>query len=256
MPADTSPPAGVRARARAQTTRQILDTARHHLATQGAAGLSLRAVARDLGMVSSAVYRYVPSRDALLTQLIVDAYEALGTAAEQAENRVPRDDLSGRFRAVARAVRRWAVEHEHEYALIYGATRVPSLLIGIVQDAVVRDVGPDDLRVLSPEVLASIATVLPSFDLPGAVMPPDLVVRGLMAWTYLFGAVSFDLFGHRHNVISDERAVDHPFFEHEIDRLTHWLGLPAHLPPAASEAPSGAPPAGTPVSVVEGRAWG
>lgn len=48
---------------------------------------------------------------------------------------------------------------------------------------------------------------------------------GLMAWTYLFGAVSFDLFGHRHNVLTDERRPDHPFFEYEIGRLIELLGF-------------------------------
>ena len=72
---------GVRARVRAELTREITDAARRHLAAEGAAGLSLRAVARELGMASSAVYRYFPSRDDLLTTLIVEAYDALGAAS-------------------------------------------------------------------------------------------------------------------------------------------------------------------------------
>ena len=77
--------AGTRARVRAALTREIADTARRHLATDGAAGLSLRAVARELGMASSAVYRYFPRRDDLLTTLIVEVCDALGAAAEEAE---------------------------------------------------------------------------------------------------------------------------------------------------------------------------
>ena len=65
--------------------RAILDAGRRRLASDGATGLSLRAVARDVGMVSSAVYRYVPNRDALLTALIIESYDALGAAAEEAE---------------------------------------------------------------------------------------------------------------------------------------------------------------------------
>jgi AcrR family transcriptional regulator len=235
-------PLGARARARLETTQQILDVARRHLATDGAAGLSLRAVARDLGMVSSAVYRYVPSRDDLLTQLIVQAYDALGEAAEAAEAAVPRDDLAGRFRAVARAVRCWAMAHEHEYALIYGspvpgyrapertippASRVPALLIGILRDAVASRVVADDLPVLPPAVDASLAPVRQAFDTDDVRVPSGLVARGLMSWTYLFGAVSFDLFGHRHNVLSDEKAADHPFFDYEVESLLRLLGLPS-----------------------------
>ena len=82
MTATAAPTA--RARARAELTEEIKAVARRQLAEQGSAALSLRAVAREVGMVSSAVYRYFPSRDDLLTALIVDAYDAVGDAAEQA----------------------------------------------------------------------------------------------------------------------------------------------------------------------------
>ncbi len=74
---------GVRERARAEITSEIVRAGRDQLATDGAAALSLRAVARELGMVSSAVYRYVASRDELLTLLIIEAYDALGAAVEE-----------------------------------------------------------------------------------------------------------------------------------------------------------------------------
>ena len=74
-----------RERVRAELTREITDVARGQLATEGAGGLSLRAVAREMGMVSSAIYRYFPSRDDLLTALIIDGYNAVGGAAEQAD---------------------------------------------------------------------------------------------------------------------------------------------------------------------------
>ena len=142
-----------RDRARAEVTRQILDAARRHLATDGASGLSLRAIARELGVSSSAVYRYVASRDELLTRLMVAAYDALGVAAETAEAAVARDDLPGRWAAVCHAVRAWARAHPHEYALVYGtpvpgyaavsatiapAARIPTLLLGILADATDR----------------------------------------------------------------------------------------------------------------------
>jgi len=231
---------GVRERARVAMTAEIMDTARAHLAADGAAALSLRAIARELGMSSSAVYRYVASRDDLLTALIVEAYDSLGAFVEAAEASHPREDHPGRFRAVARSVRRWAVENEHEYALVYGspvpgysapettvgpATRVPTLLVAIILDALATGWEPDDLTDLPDEVSACLGPVRDSFSRDGTEVPADLVARGLMAWTYLFGAVSFDLFGHRHNVITDERAVSNPFFEHEVDRLIRLVGF-------------------------------
>src|SRR3954468_9740723 len=80
----SSTPGGARARARIEVTAAIKDEARRQLAAEGAAKLSLRAVARQLGMVSSALYRYFPSRDDLLTALIIDAYASVGAAAEAA----------------------------------------------------------------------------------------------------------------------------------------------------------------------------
>src|SRR4249919_2355012 len=78
-----------RERARAQTVADIVRLGREHLALHGAAALSLRAVARDLGVVSSAVYRYVESREELLTLLVVDGYNALGDSVDTALRRAP-----------------------------------------------------------------------------------------------------------------------------------------------------------------------
>src|SRR5688500_20157242 len=93
----------VRERVRAELTAEITAAARRQLAEVGAAGLSLRAVAREVGMASSAVYRYFASRDELLTRLITDGYDALGAAAEAADDpsAAPRE----RWLAVGRAVR-------------------------------------------------------------------------------------------------------------------------------------------------------
>ncbi len=103
---------GARARARAQLTTEILGAARRQLAEVGAPALSVRAVARDLGMVSSAVYRYFATRNELLTALIVEAYDSVGSAAEDAaaaDGRTPRE----RFVAACGALRRWALGHPH-----------------------------------------------------------------------------------------------------------------------------------------------
>jgi AcrR family transcriptional regulator len=112
-------PTTARERVRAELTAEITDAARRQLAGVGAAALSLRAVARELGMASSALYRYFPSRDDLLTRLIIDGYDALGNAAEKADD--PSAPPEQRWLAVCRAVRTWAREHPHEYALLYGS---------------------------------------------------------------------------------------------------------------------------------------
>src|SRR5436309_14691446 len=100
-----APPRTARDRARAELTGEIKAVARRHLAEQGSAALSLRAVAREVGMVSSAVYRYFPSRDDLLTALIVDAYDAVGAAAEEALAANRRRGAGARWLAVSQAIR-------------------------------------------------------------------------------------------------------------------------------------------------------
>jgi AcrR family transcriptional regulator len=161
-------PAGsIRARVRAEMIAEIKTTARRHLETDGA-NLSLRAVARDMGMVSSALYRYFASRDDLLTALILDAYNALGEAAEAADAAVTdRSQLRARWLATARGIRGWALRTPAEYALLFGtpvpgyaappdtiaaAARTPVVLIGILADGFASGAltGESALRIGAP----------------------------------------------------------------------------------------------------------
>jgi len=214
---------------------EIKAVARRHLAAEGA-DLSLRAVARDMGMVSSALYRYFPSRDELLTALIVDAYNALGEVAEKADADVhERRDFAGRWLAVARAVRGWSLRRPHEYALIYGSpvpgyaapqdtvvpsTRVVLVLGGILADAhaagaLTPPTGGVRLpAALRPELRAIAQAIATGVD-------ERILARGLMAWTELLGSVSFELFGHLTNVFEERTA----WFEHQVRTMTRFIGL-------------------------------
>ena len=205
-----------RAKVREELTRDIKDVARRQLAEHGSAGLSLRAVAREMGMASSAVYRYFPSRDELLTALIVDAYDAVGGAAEQAEQAVRRRDFPGRWAAMVGAVRGWALAHPQEYALIFGspvpgyrapshtvdpASRVPLLLLRILTDAVGGGRVPaPSSRPMPRPVRADLKALS---ELVAPTLSEQHLVRAMMAWTQLVGSISFELFGHLHGVIHD-----------------------------------------------------
>lgn len=224
----------VRARARDELVVEIKGSARRQLAEVGAEALSLRAVTRDLGMVSSALYRYFPSRDALLTELIIDAYDALGQACEDAEGAVARDDFLGRWRSIANAARRWSVDHPHEYALIYGtpvtgfaapddtidpATRVARLLLALLVDieaAGLRAI--DDPTPISPALARQLDALTES--LPGPVDRGRLL-RGLGAWTAVFGMISFELFGTFKNTFDEAE----PLFVYQVDLLADQMGL-------------------------------
>lgn len=229
-----------RAAHRARTLAEITAIGREHLSTYGAAGLSLRAVARDLGVVSSAVYRYVPSRDDLLTLLVVDAYAELGEAARAAEAAVSRSDHLGRWRAVSHAVRAWALASPSRYGLVFGTpvpgyrapaeqttapgTIVITLLLANAADAQVAGAVPAGASGGVPASLRRDAQrVREQF---GLALGDEMLTATLLAWVTLFGAVSFEVFGqYGPDTFSDPAAT----FAVLVDLLAGVLGL---APPA------------------------
>lgn len=239
-----------RERARAELTREIKAEARRQLAVSGADGLSLRAVSRALGMASSALYRYFASRDDLLTALIIDAYDAIGAEVEKAVAAAPPASSPGgartRWLAACRAVRSWARANPHEYALLYGspvpgyrapeetippAARVPAALISIMRDAAAAGLltappepgAPPEEGAL-PEGLAAQAEVARAAI--GSDVPLGVLARGVIAWTQLFGMVSFELFGQFANTFD---PADH-LFDYAAARMAAFIGLPQALP--------------------------
>jgi AcrR family transcriptional regulator len=253
-----SPARTARALARETITREILDSARARLSTDGAAALSLRAVARDVEMVSSAVYRYFPSRDALLTALLIESYNELGEAAEAADAGVAdRSDAAARWLATFRAVRAWCVAHPGEFGLLYGtpvpgyaaprdtvdpATRVVRVLVRIVGDAYAAGARP----VVAPgsgaaragasgvaggrsgETMAPALAFIANHGLMEGADPadgelPETVRRAVMAWTMLFGMISFELFGHQEGSVADSAA----WLDEVALRLAADLGIEA-----------------------------
>lgn len=229
-----SAPRSARVRVREELTREIKQAARRQLAEGGSAQLSLRAVARELGMVSSAIYRYYPSRDELLTALIIDAYDAAGSAAEQAESDVRRTDFAGRWLAVARAVREWARSNPQEYALIFGspvpgyrapsdtvhpATRIPLLLLQILVQA--GEAGQYPATAGGPIPRPVRADLKALRQLVAPELAEHQLARAVMAWTQLIGSVSFELFGHLVGAITDHDS----YFDYQMGRIGHDLGL-------------------------------
>ncbi|MET4592434.1 TetR-like C-terminal domain-containing protein [Arthrobacter sp. 754] len=226
-----------RERARAQTIADIVRLGRVHLATDGAAALSLRAVARDLGVVSSAVYRYVANRDELLTLLLVDAYDELGDAVDAAVDAVPEHDFAGRFTALGRAVRGWALKEPARYGLLFGSpvpgyqapagrtttpgTRVIFRLVGIVDSAY-------RAGALAPEPGAAVVPSALSADLAairaelGLEVPDAVLANGALVWTSLFGTVSFEVFGQYG---AETFSARDELFEHHLAVLARLAGL-------------------------------
>lgn len=231
-----------RERLRAETLDEIKAAARARLAVDGA-NLSLRAVARDVGLVSSAVYRYFPSRDALLTALIIDSYNDMGAAVEAAEAAVPREDLHGRFVTLAGAIRTWAVSSPNEYALIFGspvpgyaapqdtlgpAMRVTTVLAGLLADGLVSGQLTDPGEPIAEELVPDLAELTSTAPFVG--VPLGLMARGMAAWSAIYGLVSFELF-HAYGRLNSPGAL----FEHQVLGIARQMDL---VPPAGQRARS------------------
>lgn len=219
-----------RALARARFTADLLDVARARLATDGAAGLSLRAIARDLGVASSAVYRYVESRDTLLTMLVVEGFDAVGEACEAADAaaRAADEPPGRRLLAVARAFRGWATANPHLFALVYGtpvpgyaapedtvehALRVWRVLIGVVVDAAARgDLHPGRPRPASSGLAGEAALALgrrvaAEHGADGVTVGDTEVAHVVTIFAAVVGAVGAELFGHLRGVGDDPAGV-------------------------------------------------
>ncbi|MDN5757418.1 MAG: TetR/AcrR family transcriptional regulator [Tomitella sp.] len=235
-----------RDRARAETMREIVRIGREHLATAGPTALSLRAVARDLGVVSSAVYRYVRNRDELLTLLVIDAYDSLGDAVDAAIAEV-RGTGRDEFFAFGQEVREWALREPASYALLFGTpvpgydapserttqpgTRVVVALMSIIERAHGRATAgsssddeadpqmPFDLENAPTSLSEDARRIRSEFAL---TMSAVWLIRGVLVWSELFGAVSFEVFGqYGRDTFTDTGAL----FELHLARFTDLLGL-------------------------------
>ena len=235
-----------RQRAREEITREILASARRRLTKEGPSELALRAVARDVGMVSSAVYRYFASRDDLLTALLIEGYNELGAAAENADRRVSdRSDTGTRWLVACRAIREWSLAHPGDYALLYGspvpgyvapqdtidpATRVILVLVAIIiesQDGTVTGpVAPPSAPAGLGEIISRALDFVHKRDVADQDVIEEVGIRTLMAWTTIFGTISFELFGHLVGSVDDYQA----YFDQVVVRLAADLGFTVTVP--------------------------
>lgn len=189
-----------RERYRAQLRAEVKERAWEQIAAAGAPGLSLNAIAKQMGMSGPALYRYFASRDELITELIRDAYRSLADTIRVAA--VPGADLA----QLGRALRAWALEDPQRYFLIYG-TPVPGYH------------APEDITMIASKIMdalldaaAGAATESPDDDHPDARLEthlaehrqwaadhsasPAALRRALLFWTRLHGTLSLELAGH------------------------------------------------------------
>ncbi|QLL10238.1 TetR/AcrR family transcriptional regulator [Mycobacterium vicinigordonae] len=225
---------GKRQESREQIEARIVEIGRRHLVNHGAAGLSLRAIARDLGMVSSAVYRYMSSRDELLTLLLIDAYTALADEVDRARDDTAGDSWSDDVTAMAHAMRAWAVAHPARWALLYGSpvpgyhapagrtTPVGTRVVAAFLEAVAAGITTGDIVLTNDHVpqptSSDFERLRSEYSFPG----DDRVMgKCFLLFAGLVGAISLEVFGqYGTDTLTDAGAV----FDTQVQLLLDMLG--------------------------------
>jgi AcrR family transcriptional regulator len=197
-------PPTMRERYRAQVRQEVKEAALRQIAEAGPGGLSISAIGKQLGVSGPALYRYFASRDDLLTELVIDAYNDLADALTAATGPVSSHDPRPRFEALARAYRSWALTQPHRYQLLFGpplpgyeahaqrlidaAQKAMNLLLDVLGAA-------GDHNGLPPsQPLASQLAAWAQPHHPG--INPAIALRAVLAWSRLHGIVSLEIAGN------------------------------------------------------------
>jgi AcrR family transcriptional regulator len=223
--------------ARDETISQIKSIARQHMAANGTAGISLRAIARAMNVTAPAIYNYFARLDDLITALIIDAFNGLGDAVQNAIT--AQSDTAEQFKAGAFAYRQWALDHAADFQLIYGnpipgyeapadltvplATRplvaLYTVMFAAWQSGNVR-VSPQYQQI--PPTVKQFMQDLIALNFPEvAAAPTELFYLLHVGWSRIHGMVMLELFDHSPPSLGDPTA----FYEHEVLNFLHELGF-------------------------------
>ncbi|WP_166354699.1 TetR/AcrR family transcriptional regulator [Phytoactinopolyspora limicola] len=203
-----------RERARAATIDEIKETALSLMREHGSTDIRFSDIARSMGMTAPALYRYFADRDELLTALIVDAFDDLGTTVAESRARASADDLSGSFLAVASAYRRWVNQEPQRFALIFGmpvpgyvapdegptteaARRAMAQLESLFAEAAARGMlGRPTIHEVDDALLGCIIAKQAASEPAEATVPAETFQACLHCWSALHGFVSLETYGH------------------------------------------------------------
>lgn len=215
---------------------QIKTAARQQMAQHGTAGITLRGIARELGITAPAIYNYFPRLDDLVTALIVDAFTALADAIDAAEADTPGETCGPKILAMCLAYRQWAVEHAVDFQLIYGnpipgyvapaeitvplARRTFDGLFRLFLEAYQSGelAIPAEYASVPPRITAHLATWLPE---AGVAFPDALLCLLMSGWARIHGMVMLELFEHLGPVVGDAAA----FYRYELDAFWQQLHI-------------------------------
>ncbi|MCX4547111.1 TetR/AcrR family transcriptional regulator [Streptomyces sp. NBC_01565] len=227
---------GRRERLRAETTAEIKKVALELMASGGPDAITLRAIAREMGMTANAIYGYFATRDDLVTTLIGDVYTSLADTVDAAWGAAPVLDPATRIPAWAHAFRNWALANPEGFRLIYGdpvpgyrppeggaapeaahrvCTGITALAAAAWPHAEPRYSDSDfDWSDFDPGLLDKVRPASPD-------LPPAGVALALRIWSHLHGLVSLEVYGHLQRQAPDPEKL----FREELTQLIRSLGI-------------------------------
>jgi AcrR family transcriptional regulator len=224
-----------RERIRNETIDEIKATAWKQVAEQGAASLSLRAIAREMGMTAPGLYRYYKDRDALVTALLIDAFASFTSNLEAARDACAPSDHSGRFRAICKAYFQWAEENPQKYMLLFGtpiqgymfaeelgpvAQKSFLVLQGVIGEAHAAGKISGEVAALRlPTGLKSQYEMLKMMGMPYSGVVTQLA---LSIWAMVHGMSSLFLYNYLGGFLQGNVE---PFIDFEIEKMVSVLGL-------------------------------
>ncbi|HEX3592562.1 MAG TPA: TetR/AcrR family transcriptional regulator [Pseudonocardiaceae bacterium] len=231
-----------RDRNRAETDRRIREVARTLLVEQGAQGVSLRAIAREIGITAPALYRYYDSFEDLIQHVCADICADLADELAAGLAAIPEDDTPGRVFAVCRGFRSWAIRHPREFSLVF-ATPNPQTPVTVTDDpfgriflgvagrvlatrTLVVPADPDVPEALRVDLARFRENLLASLAETGVTVPDDVFSLGtaytmLRFWVRLYGQVALEVFGRFPFPVTDAE----PLFESMVAELAVEVGL-------------------------------
>jgi AcrR family transcriptional regulator len=214
----------------------IKEAARRQMAEYGTAGITVRGIAREMDLSAPALYRYFPSLDALITDLILDGFNALADALEQARDALAGASLYAQMEAVMLAYRAWALDHPVDFQLIYGnpipgyaapgeitvpaAQRTLVVIVGLMAAALAQgELIPDPgYEVVPPEIEAHLQHLV---ERDGYDVPVLALYLSIVGWPVIHGLIMLELFDHLPPVVGNPDA----FYRVQIRDLFRKLGL-------------------------------
>ena len=216
--------------------REISDCARALLVAEGPQGVTLRPIAREVGLTAPGLYRYFPSRLHLLQDLNATLYDELAETLEVARDAVDEDDVGGRLMAVTSAFRQWSTNHPPEFGFVFAtpvgsidpdsserlkraSDRFAGVFFGLFVDLWFRRGFPvPDAAEMAPEMVRQLTQWVGQEQIP---LPLPALQVFLECWVQVYGLISMEVFGHLAFAIAD---VD-PMFDTMLLQLGRRLDL-------------------------------